>query len=246
MTSLRKIVYGLPVIVCAYTMAVPQASAVEVVQKNDSAAGASDATPCMCFIPDDEVAVWLTASCTGNIVAVQVFWESPLGGEPSLFEDSISLHASGTFPTPGSVLQNAGAVPATIVLPSLNDGVFNEFRFLDPSAPMPSVPLSVPVSSGQTFAVSLKYINDSSGGLGATTAWDQDGCQSGLNAAQTGAVWTDACLLGVGGDWIIRAIVDCEVSDTPATSEWGLLSLAIIMLAVGTLALRGRAAHGTR
>lgn len=164
----------------------------------------------------------------------------PLGGAFPITEHSISLHAAGSFPAPGAVLQNAGAVPATISLPTLSDGVFNEFRFLDPSQPVPSVPLSVPVANGQTFAVSLRYLNDTSGGIGASTAWDQDGCQASLNAVQTGATWLDACSQGVMGDWIIRAVVDCDVGDVPAASEWGLAVLVLAVLAAGTVVIRAR------
>lgn len=227
-------------IAVALLATIPAADAIELTVRNDAATGGAQAQPCMCFIPGDEAAAWLTATCSGDIVAVQVFWESPLGGQPDLLEDSISIYGAGTFPNPGTVLQNSGAVPATIQTPTLSDGAFNEYRFLDPANPTPQSPLQVPVTSGQTFVVSLKYLNDSSGGLGATTAWDQDGCQGGKNTVQTGGTWLDACPQGVQGDWIIRAVIDCEPGSIPATSAWGLALLALCLPVVAVVILRRR------
>jgi uncharacterized repeat protein (TIGR01451 family) len=44
---------------------------------------------------------------------------------------------------------------------------------------------------------------------------DTDGCQAGRNAifaelAPGTNVWFSACALGVQGDWVIRAVVDCQ------------------------------------
>jgi hypothetical protein len=191
----------------------------------------------MCFIPDDEAAAWLWSACEGDIVAVQVFWKSPLGGAPPILEHSITLYDPGTFPNPGSILQNAGAVDAVIQQPTLSDGVFNEYRFLDAFEATPTVPLSVPIKRHEQFIVSLKYVNDSSSGLGATTAWDSDTCQAGRNAVQTGSTWLDACTQGVGGDWIIRAVVDCVGDGIPTTSEWGLVVLVLSILTAGTVCI---------
>jgi hypothetical protein len=39
---------------------------------------------------------------------------------------------------------------------------------------------------------------------------DADGCQAGRNTIDAiGLGWISSCLLGVGGDWVIRAVVDC-------------------------------------
>ena len=215
----------------------PVVSAFEVTVKNDAATDGSQAQECMCFLSDDEAAAWLTTPCTGDIVAVQIFWKSPLGGQPAITEHSITLYAPGSFPNPGSIRQNAGAVPAVIEQPTFTDGAFNEFRFLDAFQPSPQTPLSVPIQRNQTFVVSLRYFNDSTGGVGATTAWDHNGCQGNRNTVQTGGAWLEACAQGVQGDWIIRAVVDCFGDGIPATSEWGLLVLVLLIATAGTIVI---------
>lgn len=211
----------------------PQARihAAEVVVRNDSTVGGLPSTPVAQFLAGESVASWLTATCDGDIVAAQVYWASDLGTAPDQIEQSLSLFADGAHPTPGPLLQNSGAVPATIVGPTLSDAVMNEFRYLDP--PTNSVPVQVPVSAGERFAVALKFFNQSSGGAPFAPApvSDQDGCQPGTNAVDVlPGGWLDACPQGVTGDWVIRAVIDCTPLPVPATRNSGRALLAIALL----------------
>ena len=182
------------------------AQAGEIILQNDSMPSAGAGIPLPAFVPDEVVAAWFTTPVTGNIVGVQILWNSVFGGNPSSQETSITIYAAGSFPTPGASL-------AVVTAPVLTDGTINEFRFLDP--PQNSVALQVPVSSGQTFVVGLEILNQSSGNpFASAIEIDQDGCQGGLNSVFViPGGWQDACLLGVTGDFGIRAIVTPE----PAT-----------------------------
>ncbi len=129
--------------------------------------------------------------------------------------------------------------------PLLTDGIVNEFRFLDP--PSNTVPLSVPVTGGQSFVVSLKFFNQSSGGAPflPDIVYDSDGCQLGLNSVDVmPGGWFDACLVGVTGDWALRAVIDCAPPNTtppvPSTSGWGAAGLVSLLLAAGATVLAQR------
>jgi hypothetical protein len=83
------------------------------------------------------------------------------------------------------------------------------------------------VTQGQTFVVSLEFVNQSSGNpFASAPGLDTDGCQNGFNAGniQPGG-WTDLCLSGLPGDLVIRAVVDCTAPAVPAASPFGLLLL---------------------
>ena len=200
-------------IVCLMVLVLPAASvrSNEVVVKIDSIVDGSTATICPCFVGGECAAVWLTSPCNGHIVAVQVFWRSLYGGQPQSLEDSITVYAAGTFPTPGAILQNDVAPynQAFFEGPVLSDGVLNEFRYLDEYN---TIRLHVPISSGQQFVVSLKFYNTNNEYPWElpSVVFDADGCQAQKNTvfAIPGG-WTNACDLGVSGDWMIRAVVDC-------------------------------------
>ncbi len=183
-------------------------NAQETTVQNDSLAGGDQGTIQAGFIAGESAAAWLTSPCNGNIVAVQVFWRSLIGGSPPSLEDSITIFDGGVFATPGSVLLNSGVQPAEILGPVMTDGVINEFRFLDENM---VIPLSVPVLANDVFVVSFKFLNTPSPVLGPSVVTDSDGCQTGKNGvfAVPGG-WFGACLLGVTGDFVIRAVVDCN------------------------------------
>jgi len=189
---------------CAFLFFGSRAGAAETVVQNDNGGVGA---PVTAFIPGDHASAWLTSPCDGKIVAVQIYWASQSGVAPDHIEQSITVFAAGTFPTPGAVLINDGGMNAEISAPTLTDGVLNEFRDLLPTA----TPLSVPVTSGQTFVVSLEFFNENDGNpFAPSVVADTDGCQSGKNAFFTaGFGWGDACAAGVPGDWLIRAVVDC-------------------------------------
>lgn len=220
------------------------AIATEIILKNDSMTNAASVTSCPCFIPGDIPAAWLTTPVAGKIVAVQVFWKSSLGGDPDHQETAIRIYDGSTFPTPGAVLTNDGGGNAEIAIPVLADGVLNEFRHLDQAQ---TVPMSVPVSAGQTFAVGLEIFNQSSGGGSFTPSltYDNDGCQNGKNGVFLfdSSSWSDFCPLGgQTGDWVIRAIIDTG-SNIPAITPMGLAALALGFIIAGAIAsLRHRRA----
>ena len=62
------------------------------------------------------------------------------------------------------------------------------------------------------LAIGLELRNHSAGmPLAPSIASDMDGCQAGMNAvAVIPDGWSDACTLGVAGDWVIRAFVECS------------------------------------
>lgn len=211
----------------------------ETVVQNDSATDGSLTTVVPNFIPDDRAAVWLTSPCDGDIVAVLVYWDENAGSGAQLTEYSISLLAPGTFPTPGSVLQNGDGSDAVSLLPTFTVGAFNEFRYLDNQAQTGL--LDVPVTTGQTFVASLRFLNQS-GAQGPSIVYDHDGCQADKNGFVTeGGLWTDFCTQD-RGDWVIRAVVACEADPVPAASNWGLVILTVTVLAFGTVVLRRRRA----
>lgn len=218
-------------VVFAGLLAQPAAAA-ELVVQNDSTVGGTPSTVANFFIPGESTAAWLTASCSGNIVAARVYWASPFGSQPASLEQQITLYAGGSFPVPGGVL-------AQIPGPTLLDGVMNEYRFLDP--PSDTVPLSVPITAGQVFVVSIQFLNQSSGNpFAPSVTYDNDGCQSVANAVDVlPGGWSDACPLGVTGDWVIRAVIDCA-EPLPVASAWtrALMIAALLSLGAFTVAAR--------
>ncbi len=139
---------------------------------------------------------------TGDIVGVQILWGSMFGGQPASLETAITISSGATFPTPGAVL-------GTIATPSLIDQVApNEFRFFDP--PVNSSPIQIPVTAGQVISVDLEFFNQNAGNAFAPSIeFDSDGIQAGVNSVfSIPGGWNDANLLGVTGDFGIRAILD--------------------------------------
>ncbi len=173
------------------------AGAAEIIIKNDSI---PPGTSLPNFIPGERAGAWLTTPVAGDIVGVQIIWSSFYGGAPDSVEAAITVSAAGTFPTPGMTFD-------TILGPTLVDGVVNEFRYLDP--PTNFVPLQISVVAGQTFVVDIEFQNANMGNLFVgSIEVDSDGCQTGLNSILSlPGGWNDAGLLGVSGDFGIRAII---------------------------------------
>lgn len=196
-------------IVClAVGLAVSNALADELVLKNDSLVDGGSVNICPCFTANEEAAVWLTSPCAGNIVGIQIFWRSFFGGAQPTIEDSITVYRAGVFPNPG-------AIKKELLAPVLIDGGLNEFRFEDENQ---TIPISIPVTAGETFVVSLRFFNPNVNNFfTGTVVSDNDGCQPGRNAVKVnGSTWQSACALGVSGDWVIRAIVQCNTDPTGA------------------------------
>ena len=173
----------------------------EIVVQNDSLTGGSTAAICPCFTAGEEAAVWLTSPCDGEIVGIQIFWMSLGGGAQVSLEDSIIVYESGNFPNPGPIKDIFDA-------PAMQDGGLNEFRYEDENQ---TIPISVPVSANEEFVVSFKFFNGNNTNPSLPSiVSDAQGCQPNKNAVRVnGSFWADACALGVSGDWVIRAIIDC-------------------------------------
>lgn len=181
------------------------AHATEVVVKNDSLVDLGTGNVQAGFVAGESASAWLTSPCSGNIVAVQVLWRSVFGDTLPSLEDSISVFNAGTFPTPGAVMTNFGGAPAVLEGPVMTDGPLNEFRFLDENMVFP---LRVPITTGQVFVVSFKFLNSTD--IFSASVVTDTGCQSGKNSifAVPGG-WLSACAVGITGDFVIRAVVDC-------------------------------------
>jgi len=186
-------------------------TAAEVTVQNDSLVDGASANVVPGFATGERAAAWLTSPCTGNIVALQIFWRSLIGGTGTSLESAIFLFEAGTFPDPGGVLLNLAG-------PLLTDGnSFNEFRYTDENN---TVPIQVPVTAGQTFVLALEIENPQSL-VSPSVVNDAAGCKPNRNAVYeltTGFQWTDACTIGgtgISGNWVLRAVVNCPDAEVP-------------------------------
>ena len=186
-------------------LAAGSAWSTEITVKNDSLVDNTSGVVEAGFASGEKAAAWLTSPCAGNIVAAQVLWLSDTGTAAQVIEDSIDIYRSGSFPNPGALAQSIGG-------PVLNDGVINEYRYLDQNN---TIPLSVAVSQNETFIVALTFF-DPPDVTGPSVVRDSDGIQPNRNAIDaylggTTFQWFSNSTLGVNGDWVIRAVVDCPV-----------------------------------
>jgi uncharacterized repeat protein (TIGR01451 family) len=187
-----------------------QAGANEVTIQNDSLADFGAAVIVYGFVEGERAASWLTSPCDGQLVAAQVFWTSPTGTQAAVIGWAIYVYRNGTFPNPGTIA-------AEIDGPVLNDGVLNEWRYLDENN---SIPLSVPVTSGETVVVAFQFAEAPAAGQSPSVVRDTDGITANRNTiyADLGGTfaWFNASSLGVSGDWVIRAVVNCGAVATNA------------------------------
>lgn len=186
------------------------AVAAEVTIKNDSLVNFSTAVIQAGFVAGEKGASWLTSPCAGQLVAVQVFWLSQSGASGQTLGGSIDIYRSGSYPNPG-------ALATQINGPLLNDGVLNEYRYLDDNS---TVPLSVAVSAGETLVVAYRF-DQAPPGSGPSLVVDADGIQTGRNAiyANLGGssfAWFSSQTFGVSGDWVLRGVVNCQAGGTSA------------------------------
>lgn len=184
----------------------------QIVLQNDSVADFSQTAIQAGFVAGERAAAWLTSTCTGNVSSVRILWLSLTGGGGDTLGESISISRAGTYPAPGSLV-------VELFGPVLTDGFLNEI----------AVP-PVAVATGETIVVDFRFLNNPPA-IGPSIVTDVDGCQTGANGlfAIPPSIWFDACLLGVSGDFVIRAVVDCdsaavfsdgfESGDTTAWSE---------------------------
>ena len=182
-------------ILCSSAIAVP----IEV--KNDSIVDGSNASLFGGFAIGEQAASWLTSPCDGNIVEVRIFFLSSNPGAEPVIHRNIWIYEGGTFPAPGAVLQQLES-------PALTPGFLNGFDTIDEQG----TPLSIPVSAGETFVVSLEIGESTNIFAGEPSlVRDLDGCQPGRNALfEIGFFndWVDFCIF-LDGDVVIRAVVEC-------------------------------------
>ena len=187
------------------------AVASEVTVKNDSLTDFGTATIVWGFVAGEKAGSWLTSPCAGNLVAVQIFWRSPSGVAPFTIADSIDISRAGVFPQPGELaLQVLG--------PVLNDNALNEFRYLDENN---TLPISVPVEQDETLVVAFTFAEAPAPSSDPSVVRDTDGIQPDSNTiyADLGGgtfQWFPASTLGITGDWVIRAVIDCEAGASNA------------------------------
>lgn len=200
-------------IIAAGVMALASAfaSAAEVTVKNDSLVNFGTASIVWGFVPGEKAASWLTSPCEGTLRAVQIFWRSPSGVTGAQIHDSIEIFRGGSFPNPGTLAETIGG-------PVLTDGVLNEWRYLDENN---VIPLAVPVSENETFVVSFTFDVAPQANVDPSVTRDTDGIQPNRNALYARLapglyVWFNSADLGLTGDWIIRAVVDCVEVDPEA------------------------------
>lgn len=178
------------------------------------------------FNGNEEVNVWLTSPCDGNIVGIQILWASPGRDQAQFLEQSITIFdtvdSQGnpvSWPDRGTVElihSNLSTGPAIITSPALTDGILNEFPEI-----VTGESLRVPVTNGQVFIVSFNFFNNICTDtcspncllplacFGPTIGIDIDGCQAGKNGVNHPGGF-DPCALGLAGDFVVRAIVECS------------------------------------
>ncbi len=190
---------ALSVSVLALLATVP-ALAVEQTVKNDSVVDFGQAVIVGNFVVGEVAAARLTSPCDGTIVAVQILWLEGTPGHPPTLEDAIYVWNGNTFPAPGTEL-------AFLEGPVLTPGFWNEFRYLDEAQ---TIPLAVPVVTGQQFYVGLQFGEPTDvGNGGPSVVRDLDGCQSGKNSLyKIPGGWLNFCIY-LAGDLAIRAVIDC-------------------------------------
>ncbi|GAA0722535.1 DUF11 domain-containing protein [Dokdonella soli] len=187
------------------------AGAAEVTVKNDSLANNTSGAIQAGFVAGEKAAAWLTTPCDGNIVAAQVFWRSLTGGAAQSVEGSVDIYRSGSFPNPGTLAQR-------IIGPQLTDGVINEYRYLDTNN---TIPLSVPVIQNETFVVALTFAQAPDPTQGPSVVDDAAGLQPNRNAIYANIsgstyAWMSNADAHVNGNWVIRAVVNCQASSNSA------------------------------
>jgi len=150
---------------------------------------------CPCFVAGEQAGAVLDAPAAHyplEILRIGIGWGSVYGGNPLQIEYAINMYEAG--------LPNPGTPAFTLLGPQLADGVINEFDI----EPLPG---EVTVNSGP-FTVTLEFLNDNAlDPFSPTVVHDGNGCQAGKNVvfAIPGG-WTDACVLGVTGDWVFYVI----------------------------------------
>jgi hypothetical protein len=150
---------------------------------------------CPCFASGEEAGVVFQIPewhYPIEILRVGIGWGSLFGGNFDQFEEAIHIY-NGALPDPGTPIH-------TTLGPRLTDGVINEY---DLGAQIGEII----VESGP-LAVTLEFLTANAGNSFApTVVHDGNGCQAGLNLVKAiPGGWSDACALGVTGDWVFHLV----------------------------------------
>jgi hypothetical protein len=171
-------------------------------------------TACPCFVAGEQAGAVLQAPAAHyplEILRVGVGWGSFSGGNPQQIEQAIHIY-NGGLPNPGSPI-------FTLLGPQLTDGAINEYD-LEP------IPGEITVGGGP-ITVTLEFLNTNSDNIfDPSVVHDGNGCQAGKNVVYAiPGGWTDACGLGISGDWIFyvvyRPCVPTGVDDGPFVLSTG-------------------------
>jgi len=173
---------------------------------------------CPCFIPGEQAGAVLTPPAGDypiEVLRVGIGWGSQFGGAPQSLEQAVHVYAGG-LPDPGLPI-------ASLPGPLLTDGFINEFD-LEP------LPGEIVVSSGPV-TVALEFLNQNSGDIFApSVVHDGNGCQAGKNVVKViPGGWSDACMLGVTGDWVFQ-LVYRRVNCGTAVEELAVSSASAVLL----------------
>ena len=150
---------------------------------------------CPCFATREQAGVVFSAPAADyplEVLRVGIGWGSQSGGNPTSLEKAIHVYAGG-LPDPGSPV-------FTLDGPVLNDGAINQFN-LEP------LPGAIVIPSGP-FTVALEFQTANAGNpFVPSVVHDGNGCQNGINAVYAiPGGWSDACALGVSGDWVFFVV----------------------------------------
>jgi hypothetical protein len=174
---------------------------------------------CPCFVAHEQAGVVLSAPASDyplEVLRVGIAWGSQFGGTPSSLEQAIHIY-SGGLPNPGSPIFSLDG-------PVLNDGAINQFD-LEP------LPGQVIINSGP-FAVTLEFRTANAGDIfKPSVVHDNNGCQPGKNVVfATPGGWSDACALGVSGDWVFFVVYRPCVSTTTVSDPWTSIRSTVDLL----------------
>ncbi len=149
---------------------------------------------CPCFVEGEEAGVVLDVPAEDypiEIIRIGVAWGSVLGDTPNTIQSALHIYENG--------LPNPGARLASLEGPAFIDGFVNEFNLEERGG--------VRIESGP-FTVTMEFMDTNAEMLtAASMVHDGDGCQPGKNVVKAiPGGWSDACALGLSGDWVMHVI----------------------------------------
>jgi hypothetical protein len=168
--------------------------------KIDSYSGPGDfILACPCFVAGEEAAVWLTAPCDGRILSVEVYWDSIFGGPSGPVDAEIIIYRDGVFPEPGAL---AHTEPVDFLEAGSSFG-----------GQLNTIPLTgsdVRLDQNERFIVAFRFNADATDFLNSPSVNFDEALTPARCAVLTiDQGWADADALGVLGDWVIRAVIEC-------------------------------------